>query len=71
VDTRGVKFDFPVTLRGTIEWYDRDCIKLTRSNAPNLLLYKASIKYLHKDENGSNGNRAIEPELEHAGREQE
>jgi hypothetical protein len=20
VDTRGVKFDFPVTLRGTIEW---------------------------------------------------
>src|SRR3989344_4599966 len=32
-------------LRGTIEWYDRDCIKLTRSNAPNLLLYKASIKY--------------------------
>jgi len=58
-------------LRGTIEWYDRDCIKLTRSNAPNLLLYKASIKYLHKDENGSNGNRAIEPELEHAGRDQE
>ena len=58
-------------LRGTIEWYDRDCIKLTRSGAPNLLLYKASIKYLHKDENGSNGNRALEPEMIHATPEQD
>src|SRR3989344_384093 len=49
-------------LRGTIEWYDRDCIKLNRSKATHLLLYKASIKYLHKDENGSNGNPALEPE---------
>src|SRR3972149_2359083 len=48
-------------LRGTIEWYDRDCIKLTRSGAPNLLLYKASIKYLHKDENGSHGQPGPHP----------
>jgi host factor-I protein len=36
-------------LRGTVEWYDRDCIKLTRYGTPNLLIYKHSIKYLYKD----------------------
>ncbi len=47
-------------LQGTIEWYDRDCIKLTRNGSPNLLIYKHSIKYLHKlgeeaARGGSNG----------------
>jgi RNA chaperone Hfq len=47
-------------LNGTIEWYDRDCIKLTRNGNPNLLIYKHSIKYLHKEgeefaKGGSNG----------------
>ena len=37
------------TLRGTIEWYDRDCIKLTRFGSPNLLIYKQVIKYVYKD----------------------
>lgn len=36
-------------LRGTVEWYDRDCIKLTRYGSPNLLIYKHSIKYLYKE----------------------
>jgi len=36
-------------LRGTVEWYDRDCIKLTRYGSPNLLVYKHCIKYLFKD----------------------
>jgi host factor-I protein len=36
-------------LHGTVEWYDRDCIKLTRYGSPNLLIYKHSIKYLYKD----------------------
>lgn len=36
-------------LRGTVEWYDRDCIKLTRFGSPNLLVYKHCIKYLYKD----------------------
>ena len=27
-------------LRGVVEWYDRDCIKLTRYGSPNLLIYK-------------------------------
>ncbi len=36
-------------LHGTIEWYDRDCIKLTRNGSPNLLIYKQFIKYVYKD----------------------
>ena len=47
-------------LRGTVEWYDRECIKLTRYGSPNILLYKHSIKYLYKDgdeaaQGGTNG----------------
>ena len=37
-------------LEGVIEWYDRDCLKLNRTDAPNLLLYKHCIKYLYKAE---------------------
>jgi sRNA-binding regulator protein Hfq len=36
-------------LHGTVEWYDRDCIKLTRSGAPNLMIFKRYIKYVFKD----------------------
>jgi host factor-I protein len=36
-------------VRGTIEWYDRNCIKVNRAGAPNLLIYKASIKYAYKE----------------------
>jgi sRNA-binding regulator protein Hfq len=41
-------------LRGIIEWYDRDCIKLTRQGSPNLMIFKRFIKYVSKDgdENG-------------------
>jgi len=35
-------------IEGYIEWYDKNCIKLNRDNAPNLLLYKNNIKYLYK-----------------------
>lgn len=47
-------------LKGTVEWYDKDCIKLTRNGSPNLLIYKHCIKYLFKDgeeaaQGGSNG----------------
>jgi sRNA-binding regulator protein Hfq len=35
-------------IEGFIEWYDRNCIKLNRKNAPNLLVYKSSMKYLYK-----------------------
>ena len=36
-------------LHGTVEWYDRDCIKLTRQGSPNLLVFKRVIKYVYKD----------------------
>jgi host factor-I protein len=37
-------------LEGVIEWYDRECLKLNRIGAPNLLLYKHCIKYMYKAE---------------------
>src|SRR3990170_1048574 len=54
-------------LRGTIEWYDKSCIKITRTKAPNLLLYKDNIKYLYKDENGHGETQPDEPEVVHVG----
>ncbi len=36
-------------IRGIVEWYDRHCIKVHRSGAPNLLIYKDGIKYIYKD----------------------
>ena len=37
-------------IRGVIEWYDRNCIKVNRTGSlPNLLIYKPSIKYLFKE----------------------
>jgi sRNA-binding regulator protein Hfq len=35
-------------VEGYIEWYDRSCIKLNRDNAPNLLIYKSSIRCIYK-----------------------
>jgi sRNA-binding regulator protein Hfq len=37
-------------LRGVIEWYDKGSLKVNRDGAPNLLVYKSSIKYMYKDE---------------------
>ena len=44
-------------LHGVIEWYDRDCIKLTREGSPNLLIYKQVLKYVYKEgeENAAGG----------------
>jgi host factor-I protein len=40
-------------VHGYIEWYDRNCIKLNRDGAPNLMIYKPAIKYMFKEsENG-------------------
>jgi host factor-I protein len=36
------------TIEGTIEWYDKACLKIHRDNGPNLLLYKPCIKYMYK-----------------------
>ena len=37
------------TLHGVIEWYDKCCLKVNRIGAPNILLYKPSIKYMYKE----------------------
>ena len=43
-------------IRGIVEWYDRDCIKVTRYGSPNLLVYKHSIRYVYKEgEEAANG----------------
>ena len=36
-------------LNGVIEWYDENAIKLHRRGAPNLMLMKHAIKYMHKE----------------------
>ncbi len=37
-------------IRGWIEWYDKDVLKVNREGAPNLLIPKHAIKYLYKQE---------------------
>ena len=37
-------------LHGVIEWYDRNCIKVNRVGAPNLMVMKDCIKYMYKAE---------------------
>ncbi len=37
-------------VRGIIEWYDRNCIKVIReAGEPNLMIYKPAIKYMFKE----------------------
>jgi host factor-I protein len=36
------------TLVGTIEWYDKNCIKLSRNGRSGLLIYKPAIRYIYK-----------------------
>ena len=45
-----VVLDDGAELRGWIEWYDKDCIKLNRTDGPNLMIYKRSIRYMFKEE---------------------
>jgi sRNA-binding regulator protein Hfq len=35
-------------LKGVIEWYDKNCLKVNRDGDPNLLIYKSNIKYMYK-----------------------
>jgi sRNA-binding regulator protein Hfq len=37
-------------LRGWIEWYDKDALKLNRNDGPNLLILKHNIRYMFKEE---------------------
>jgi sRNA-binding regulator protein Hfq len=42
-------------VRGWIEWYDKHCLKVNRERGPNLLIPKASIKYLYKESEDGGG----------------
>ena len=42
-------------VHGTIEWYDKYCLKVTREGEPNLLIYKPSIKYMYKENEEGDG----------------
>jgi hypothetical protein len=51
-----VVLDQGETIRGVIEWYDRNCIKVHRSNEPNLLIMKSCIRFMYKDGESKNGS---------------
>lgn len=52
-------------LRGSIEWYDRGCIKLHRTEGANLLVLKHNIKYMYKaDESDDDGDDTQEDSSE-------
>jgi hypothetical protein len=38
------------TLRGIIKWYDRTAIKIVQHDGPEIMLPKASIKYVYKED---------------------
>jgi len=48
-------------LRGVIDWYDRNCIKVNRVGAPNLMVMKDCIKYMYKAEE-LDENRSSRPD---------
>ena len=37
------------TVRGVIEYYDRDMIKVNRDSGPNVFIRKSSIRYLYEE----------------------
>ncbi len=60
-----VVLDQGETIRGVVEWYDKSCIKVHRSNEPNLLIMKSCIRYMYKAaEASNNGNGSYEGDLE-------
>jgi sRNA-binding regulator protein Hfq len=44
-------------IHGVIEWYDKYCLKVSRTGEPNLLIYKPSVKYMYKESEASGGRR--------------
>jgi sRNA-binding regulator protein Hfq len=44
-------------IHGWIEWYDKGCLKVNREKGANLLLPKASIKYMFKESEGDGADQ--------------
>ena len=40
-------------VRGWIEYYDKDIIRITRDTQPNLFIFKNRVKYLYEDQAAS------------------
>jgi len=55
-----VVLDQGETIRGVIEWYDKNCIKVHRANEPNLLIMKSCIRFMYKDGESHNGGNTEE-----------
>jgi host factor-I protein len=47
--TVSVKLVSGEVLRGWVEYYDRDMIRLTREDAPNLFIFKHEIMYIAEE----------------------
>jgi len=45
-------------IRGWIEYYDKDIIRITRDTLPNLFIYKNRVKYLYEDQANSRAREA-------------
>jgi host factor-I protein len=45
-------------VEGTIEWYDRNALKVNRKGAPNIMLLKHNIKYMFKAEDRDGGGES-------------
>ena len=47
-------------IRGWIEYYDKEIIRITRDTQPNLFIYKSRVKYLYEDPAAAGTGRARE-----------
>ena len=56
-----VRLEGGEVLRGWIEYYDRDMIRLTREGAPNLFIFKPEIMYIEDGEGKSSRPRRARP----------
>jgi host factor-I protein len=43
-------------IRGTIEWYDKSALKIHRTDEPNILLLKDTVKYMYKENEDKGGD---------------
>ena len=58
-----VVLDTGETIRGVIEWYDKNCIKVHRSHEPNLLIMKSAVRYMYKQSESKEGSNGDSPEI--------
>jgi len=55
-----VVLDTGEQIRGVIEWYDKQCIKVHRMNEPNLLIMKSFIRYMYKQNEAKDNDNGDE-----------